>query len=123
MMRQTSPRGSDRRGESHTQNLTIRTSELWSISRSRRDQRVPRLVRRKFENFSTRLKEFIRLYRHLSAPGGWGTDLEASMFLQLKQLNKLEPGFRSSRILLAADLRTDGFSRRRAEEKRIDRID
>lgn len=51
-------------------------------------------VYEKFENFSTRLEEFIRLSHGIYlAPGGWGTDLEAAMFLQLKQLDKLEPGF------------------------------
>ncbi|MFH0834133.1 MAG: LOG family protein [Patescibacteria group bacterium] len=51
-------------------------------------------VTRRFENFSTRLESFIRSSNAIYlAPGGLGTDLEAAMFMQLKQLKKLEPTF------------------------------
>ena len=47
-----------------------------------------------FENFSTRLEEFVRTSNAVYlAPGGFGTDLEAAMFVQLKQRWKLEPDF------------------------------
>jgi len=49
---------------------------------------------RKFENFSTRLESFVRSSNAIYiAPGGIGTDLEAAMFMQIKQLKKLEPTF------------------------------
>ncbi len=51
-------------------------------------------VTRQFENFSTRLESFIHSSNAIYlAPGGLGTDLEAAMFMQLKQLQKLEPTF------------------------------
>ncbi|MFH0776917.1 MAG: LOG family protein [Patescibacteria group bacterium] len=51
-------------------------------------------VTRRFENFSTRLESFIRSSNAIYlAPGGLGTDLEAAMFMQLKQLKRLEPTF------------------------------
>ncbi len=47
-----------------------------------------------FQNFSTRLEEFVRTSNGIYlAPGGFGTDLEASMFVQLKQRWKLEEDF------------------------------
>lgn len=47
-----------------------------------------------FENFSTRLEEFVRTSNAVYlAPGGFGTDLEAAMFVQLKQRWKIEPDF------------------------------
>jgi len=49
---------------------------------------------KKFENFSTRLEEFVRDSNGVYlAPGGFGTDLEAAMFIQLKQKGKLEYNF------------------------------
>lgn len=51
-------------------------------------------ITRHFENFSTRLESFVRSSNAIYiAPGGIGTDLEAGMFMQLKQLRKLEPTF------------------------------
>ena len=51
-------------------------------------------VTRHFENFSTRLESFVRSSNAIYiAPGGIGTDLEAGMFMQIKQLKKLEPTF------------------------------
>ena len=45
----------------------------------------------KFHNFSARLEEFIRRSHGIYlAPGGIGTELEATMFMQLKQLGSLE---------------------------------
>jgi predicted Rossmann-fold nucleotide-binding protein len=45
----------------------------------------------KFENFSTRLEDFIRVSNGIYlAPGGMGTALEEAMFLQLKQKEKFE---------------------------------
>ncbi|MCF7845723.1 MAG: LOG family protein [Candidatus Peribacteraceae bacterium] len=47
-----------------------------------------------FENFSTRLEEFVRTSNAVYlAPGGFGTDLEAAMFVQLKQRWKIEADF------------------------------
>ena len=47
-----------------------------------------------FENFSTRLEEFVRTSNAVYlAPGGFGTDLEAAMFVQLKQRWKIESDF------------------------------
>lgn len=51
-------------------------------------------ITKRYENFSTRLESFIRTSNAIYlAPGGLGTDLEAAMFMQLKQLRKLEPTF------------------------------
>ncbi len=45
-------------------------------------------------NFSTRLEEFIRSSNGIYlAPGGFGTDLEAAMFIQLKQRWRIEEDF------------------------------
>ena len=47
-----------------------------------------------FQNFSTRLEEFVRISHGIYlAPGGFGTDLEAAMFVQLKQRWKIEQDF------------------------------
>jgi len=47
-----------------------------------------------FLNFSTRLEEFVRTSNGIYlAPGGFGTDLEASMFVQLKQRWRMESDF------------------------------
>lgn len=44
-----------------------------------------------YENFSVRLEEFIRKSNGIYlAPGGYGTKLEAAMFIQLKQKKKFE---------------------------------
>lgn len=48
----------------------------------------------RFDNFSTRLEEFVRRSNGIYlAPGGIGTELEAALFMQLKQLGKLEHNF------------------------------
>ena len=47
-----------------------------------------------FLNFSTRLEEFVRSSNGIYlAPGGFGTDLEAAMFVQLKQRWRIEADF------------------------------
>jgi predicted Rossmann-fold nucleotide-binding protein len=47
-----------------------------------------------FLNFSTRLEEFVRTSNGIYlAPGGFGTDLEAAMFVQLKQRWRMEADF------------------------------
>jgi predicted Rossmann-fold nucleotide-binding protein len=47
-----------------------------------------------FQNFSTRLEEFVRTSNGVYlAPGGFGTDLEAAMFVQLKQRWRMEGDF------------------------------
>lgn len=47
-----------------------------------------------FMNFSTRIEEFVRTSNGIYlAPGGFGTDLEAAMFVQLKQRWRIEPDF------------------------------
>lgn len=51
-------------------------------------------ITKRYKNFSTRLESFISTSNAIYlAPGGIGTDLEAAMFMQLKQLKKLEPTF------------------------------
>ena len=47
-----------------------------------------------FLNFSTRLEEFIRTSNGIYlAPGGFGTELEAAMFIQLRQRWRIEADF------------------------------
>jgi len=73
----------------HCKNRGIRADLPHELGRNERLDVVE-----EYRNFSTRIEEFVRTSNGIYlAPGGIGTDLEASMFIQMKQRWKLEADF------------------------------